>query len=116
MATTTRDQGMGTGRSPAPPGPSEKPLLGTVLEMRREGPLGFYVRMWREYGDCFIHHVGRIPVYVFIHPNDVEYVVSEHEENFDKNTIIEQRARRVINQSLLMSDWHRWGHLRQVMA
>jgi len=36
--------------------------------------------MWREYGDVFHHHVGSIPVYAFIHPRDVEYVVATNED------------------------------------
>ena len=80
MAAVTREKRTGRPGLRVPPRPREKPLLGSVLEMRREGPLDFYIRMWREYGDVFHHHVGSIPVYAFIHPRDVEYVVATNED------------------------------------
>ena len=115
MATITGESRTEAGSSRTPPGPGGLPLLGSVLSMRREGPLAFYTRMWREYGDVFHHRVGRIPVYVFIHPRDVEYVVAANEDGFAKDTIIEHRGRRVIGKSLLMADWEGWSHLRPLM-
>lgn len=33
------------------PGPKGLPVLGSILDLRREGVLTFYLDMWREYGD-----------------------------------------------------------------
>lgn len=83
--------------------------------MRRKGPLGFYTDVWQQYGDTFFHRVGGIPVYGFIHPDAVEYVLKTNKDNFDKGTLIELRGRRVMGQSLLMSEGDLWAHLRQIM-
>ena len=113
MATVIDDKQPATRRSGVPPGPPGLPLLGSLLDMRRKGPLAFYTELWKRYGDVFHHRIGGFSVYGFIHPDDVEYVLKTNKDNFDKGTLIELRGRRVMGQSLLMSEGERWLHLRQ---
>ena len=115
MAAVTDDQWVGLQGSTTPPGPRGKPLLGSLLEMRGKGPLDFYTGLWREFGDVFHHRIGTVPVYGFIHPDQVEYVLKTNKDNFDKGTLIEIRGRRVMGQSLLMSEGDVWQHVRRLM-
>jgi cytochrome P450 len=77
--------------------------------------LDFYTDLWRQHGDVFHHRIGRVAVYGFIHPDDVDYVLTTNKDNFDKGTLIELRGRRVMGQSLLMSEGDVWSQLRRLM-
>jgi cytochrome P450 len=83
--------------------------------MRREGPLAFYMRMWRDYGDVFEHRLGRESITTFVHPDHIERLFRTNRDNYDKGTIVDVRAERVLGQSLFISRGETWEDLRFLM-
>lgn len=114
MATGEQQIGVPVERG-TPPGPSGNILLGNLLDMRSEGPLAFYQRLWQKYGDTFQHRLVNIPITFFIHPDDVEYILKTNKDNFDKGTIVDVRAARVLGESLFISQGEVWRDMRFLM-
>lgn len=83
--------------------------------MRREGPLEFYMRLWREYGDTFEHRLGRVSITTFVHPDQIEHIFRTNKDNYDKGTIVDVRAERVLGQSLFISRGETWDDMRFMM-
>ena len=117
MTTVVQDPQSGSASRTGlvPPGPRDNSVLGSLFAMRREGPLAFYTRLWRDYGDVFEHRLGRISVTTFVHPDDIEHIFRTNKDNFDKGTIIDVRAERVLGQSLFISRGETWEDLRFLM-
>lgn len=83
--------------------------------MRRKGPLEFYMRLWREYGDTFEHRLGRTSITTFVHPDQIEHIFRSNKDNYDKGTIVDLRAERVLGESLFISRGEVWDDMRFLM-
>jgi hypothetical protein len=57
-----------------PPGPPGRLLTGHLSELRSD-MLSFYLRCFREYGDCVRLRFGFTPVDIFFHPDAVEQIL-----------------------------------------
>jgi cytochrome P450 len=86
----------------APPGPPGLPLLGSLLDTRRD-PLGFFARMSDEYGDCVRIRVGGNLVYFFRHPEQIKDVLVTQQHTFMKGRGI-QWAKHFLGEGLLTSE------------
>jgi cytochrome P450 len=93
-----------------PPGPKGRFLLGSLIEVSRDW-LGFYHRCADEYGDVVRINIAHVPVYLIVHPRDIETVLITKAANFTKSA--DYRAlSRVLGQGLLTSEGDFWQRQR----
>jgi cytochrome P450 len=86
-----------------PPLAKGAPLLGSLLDMRRDA-LGFMTRDLPKYGDVVRIRVGPMEAYVVSYPEDVEYVLRGNHRNFIKNNGTRKVLAEVLGQGLLTSE------------
>jgi cytochrome P450 len=93
-----------------PPGPKGRFLLGSLVEVSRDW-LGFYQRCADEFGDIVRVHLAHVPVYLVVHPRDIETVLISNAANFTKSA--DYRALgRVLGKGLLTSEGDFWQRQR----
>lgn len=85
-----------------PPGPKGLPLLGNLVEFRRD-PTGFLTGLARDYGDIAHFRLGRHHAYQLNHPDLIRDVLVTKSASFCKTRVLE-RAKRVIGEGLLSSN------------
>ncbi|MFH5797835.1 cytochrome P450 [Haladaptatus sp. CMAA 1911] len=98
-----------------PPGPDGLPIIGTRLEFIRD-PFGFMTRTAREYGD--IAHWKELdgPMYQLNHPDYIEQVLVQNNQNYIKGEGFQHILGPVLGQGILNSEgavWRRNRHLIQ---
>ncbi len=93
-----------------PPGPKGRFLLGSLVEVSRDW-LGFYQECADEFGDVVRIHVAHVPVYLIVHPRDIETVLIAKATNFTKSADYRALA-RVLGQGLLTSEGDFWQRQR----
>jgi cytochrome P450 len=88
-------------------------LLGSLVEVSRDW-LGFYQRCADEYGDVVRINSAHVPVYLIVHPRDIETVLITKAANFTKSA--DYRAlSRVLGQGLLTSEGDFWQRQRSLI-
>jgi cytochrome P450 len=95
------------------PGPKGRFLLGSLIELSRDW-LGFYNRCAEEYGDFVRIHLGHVPVYLVVHPRDIETVLVTNAGNFTKSADYRALA-RVLGRGLLTSEGEFWKRQRSLI-
>src|SRR5689334_14709045 len=85
-----------------PPGPAPLPVVGNVLQMRRD-PLSFVRGVQRSYGDLATFHIGRVPVLLASRPDYVRYVLVENARAFSNREFM-ANLRRTLGDGLLTTD------------
>src|SRR5260370_29035025 len=93
-----------------PPGPKGRFLLGSAIEIGRDW-LGFYQRCAEEYGDVVCVRLAHVPVYLIVHPRDIETVLVTNAANFTKSADYRALA-RLLGRGLLTSEGALWQHQR----
>src|SRR4029077_8468692 len=96
-----------------PPGPKGRFLLGSLLEVSRDW-LAFYKGCADEYGDVVRIHLAHVPVYLVVHPRDIETVLVTNAGNFTKSEDYRALA-RVLGQGLLTSEGEFWKRQRSLI-
>src|SRR5207245_718758 len=96
-----------------PPEPKGRFLLGSAIEIARDG-LGFYKGCADEYGDVVCVHVAHVPVYLIVHPRDIETVLVTNAANFTKSADYRALA-RVLGRGLLTSEGDFWKRQRSLI-
>jgi cytochrome P450 len=94
---------------PRPPGPPGRPLVGNLLEFRKD-LLGFAMKAAREYGDVVHYRFGGQHVYMVRHPDLVREVLVTRQHDFAKGRGI-QWAKQFLGEGLLTSEGA--FHMRQ---
>src|SRR5436309_4198263 len=92
------------------PGPKGRFLLGSAIEIARDW-LGFYQRCAEEHGDVVCVRLAHVPVYLIVHPRDIETVLVTNAANFTKSADYRALA-RVLGQGLLTSEGDFWQRQR----
>jgi cytochrome P450 len=95
------------------PGPKGRFLLGSAIEIGRDW-LGFYQRCAEEYGDVVCVHLAHVPVYLIVHPRDIETVLVTNAANFTKSADYRALA-RVLGRGLLTSEGDFWKRQRSLI-
>ena len=93
-----------------PPGPKGRFLLGSLVELSRDW-LGFYARCAREHGDLVYFHILHVPLYLVVHPRDIEFILVTNAGNFTKSEDYRALA-RVLGRGLLTSEGEFWRRQR----
>ena len=96
-----------------PPGPKGRFLLGSLIEVSRDW-LGFYKSCAEEYGDVVRIHLAHVPVYLVVHPRDIETVLVTNAGNFTKSADYRALA-RVLGRGLLTSEGEFWKRQRSLI-
>ena len=96
-----------------PPGPKGRFLLGSAIEIARDW-LGFYKGCAEEYGDVVCVHLAHVPVYMIVHPRDIETVLVTNAANFTKSADYRALA-RVLGRGLLTSEGDFWKRQRSLI-
>src|SRR5258708_2956643 len=111
---------MATSSVPAPkalprqaPGPKGRFLLGSLVELSRDW-LGFYKGCAEEFGDVVCVHLAHVPVYLIVHPRDIETVLVTNAGNFTKSADYRALA-RVLGRGLLTSEGDFWKRQRTLI-
>ena len=93
-----------------PPGPKGRFLIGSLIEVSRDW-LGFYKNCADEYGDVVRVHLAHVPVYLLVHPRDIETVLVANAVKFTKSEDYRALA-RVLGRGLLTSEGDLWKRQR----
>src|SRR5229473_4271071 len=96
-----------------PPGRKGRFLLGSLIEVSRDW-LGFYKSCAEEYGDVVCVHLAHVPVYLVVHPRDIETVLVTNAGNFTKSADYRALA-RVLGRGLLTSEGEFWKRQRSLI-
>ena len=104
---------MGSSSKSIAPGPRGYPLVGSLLEFRRD-VLGLMQRSMNEFGDIVRIRLGPVVAHLICHPEHIEYVL-KNGDNFDKNTLSSRMIGRLTGESLLVSNGQPWQRRRRLM-
>ena len=85
-----------------PPQPKGKPVVGNLLEFRRD-PLNFLLGLARDHGDVVRFMLGPQEVLFINHPDFIRDVLVTHNRNFIKSRGL-QMAKRFLGEGLLTSE------------
>ena len=85
-----------------PPGPSGLPILGNILDFRRD-TLGFLAKSAERYGDVSLYRLGRDDVYLLRDPEDIKDVLVTRQHSFAKGKGV-QWAKLFLGEGLLTSE------------
>jgi cytochrome P450 len=96
-----------------PPGPRGRFLIGSLIEISRDW-LGFYKNCADEYGDVVRVHLAHVPVYLVVHPRDIETVLVTNAAKFTKSEDYRALA-RVLGRGLLTSEGDFWKRQRSLI-
>lgn len=89
------------------PGPRGLPVLGSTLDLLREGPLPCFERAWRRYGDAFSVVTPGRRLVVLVHPDMVQHVLRTNRQNYIKGTLYDE-FRKLGGTGLVSSEGERW--------
>ena len=98
-----------------PPGPKGLPLLGNMLEFRRD-LLRYYLEWSRDYGDIVSLNLAGWPVVLLNNPDYAEYVLVRNHRNFIKFPLFFRKVRAIFGQGLLTSEGEFWHRQRRLAA
>jgi len=98
-----------------PPGPRALPLLGNLLELKRD-VLRYYEEWSRQYGDIVALRLGTWPAMLVSHPDHIEHVLVKNHRNFIKFRFFFHHVRSICYQGLLTSEGEFWHRQRRLMA
>ncbi len=97
-----------------PTGPTGWPLLGSMIEARRD-PLAFTLRLAREHDDVAGFHLGPYKGYLVSHPEGVRHVLQANHRNYDKHNYDYEMLRPFLGDGLLTSDGEQWLKERRLI-
>jgi cytochrome P450 len=108
----TKERNEEAGLLRAPPGPRGH-FVGDNLREYARDPLGFLSGCAREYGDVVkLRFMGQT-FYLLSHPDLIEYVLVENNQNFTKTRLL-RRNRRLLGEGLLTSEGRFWRRQRRL--
>jgi len=98
-----------------PPGPKVLPLLGNLLELRRD-ILGHYEQWARQYGDIVALRFGAWPAVLLNNSDHAEYVLVRNHRNFIKFPLFFRHVQAIFGHGLLTSEGEFWLRQRRLAA
>jgi len=101
-------------RSRIAPGPRGRPLIGSLLEFRRD-VLGLLLEGQRRYGDVVRCRLGPEVIHLVARPEHIEHVLLTNQRNYNKDTRSSSKIRSVTDRGLLTSNGDYWLRQRRLM-
>lgn len=98
---------------PLAPGPAGKPLIGSLLELRRDA-LGFVTRMREEYGDLVRLRLGPHRAFLVTHPDLVRHVLLGNGGGYARGGVFYDTLTEFLGQGQLTSTGPHWLRLRRM--
>ena len=95
-----------------PPGPRNLPFIGNTFIARRE-PLSILTGWARKYGDIIHYRFINTPIYILVHPEDIERVLLARSKNFLKGMTARANP-ELFGNGLLTSDGEFWRRQRRL--
>lgn len=98
-----------------PPGPKGKPILGNVLDFKRD-TVSAIVGGWRDYGDavCFKGAGPFFPLYLFAHPEQIQYIFQDNFRNYRRQDFLRKKFQMVVGNGLVTSEGDSWVRQRKL--
>jgi cytochrome P450 len=106
---------MNTRATRRPPGPKGLPILGSLLEFRRD-LLGYYLEWARDYGDAVSLNLAGWQIVMLNNPDYAEYVLVRNHRNFIKFPRFFRHVDAIFGQGLLTSEGEFWHRQRRLAA
>lgn len=103
----------GVGHSVAAPGPKSHPLLGDLLEIRRDR-LRFLGNLTHQYGDVVRFRMGPQTLHLVNHPDHINHVLSDNSPNYVKGIGL-AHAKSLLGDGLLTSEGSYWRNQRRLI-
>lgn len=94
------------------PGPKNTPFLGQSMKIWAD-PLGYTLKMAREYGDVTLYHIRGLPVYMLTNPDDIKHVFDYNTKNYHKSKFYEA-VKPFFGNGLGLSEGEFWKRQRQI--
>jgi cytochrome P450 len=95
------------------PGPAGWPLIGNLIEFRRD-VLRLLLESRRRYGDVVRFHLGPMVIHLAAHPEHVKHVLLTNQHNYNKDTRSSAKIRSVTGPGLLTSSGDFWLRQRRL--
>jgi cytochrome P450 len=95
-----------------PPGPKGSFFLGNTFAYLRD-PLGFLASAVRRHGDFVSLRLGNLTTYILVNPEEIEYVLKTHADNFMKDKLTRWLI-PLVGQGLLTSEGDFWRRQRRL--
>jgi enediyne biosynthesis protein E7 len=99
-----------TGRRP--PGPRGKPLVGSILDFRRD-ILRALLDGWHEYGDLVEFNVAGAS-YLVVHPDYIQHILRDNESNYPHAPFLDARWAKIVGNGLVTSKGDFWARQRRL--
>jgi cytochrome P450 len=98
-----------------PPGPKGKPLLGNVLDFKRD-TVSAIVGGWRKYGDAVLFRGAGpfFPLYLFAHPDHIQYIFQDNFRNYRRQDFLRKKFQMVVGNGLVTSEGDSWVRQRKL--
>jgi hypothetical protein len=90
-----------------------RPLVGNLTDFV-DDPIDTLSRAWHQLGDAFRLDLGPVPVFVVVHPDDVQRVLVENSRNYVRPMGIEF-MKEVTGDSVLTTDGALWRARRRIL-
>lgn len=97
------------------PGPKGLPLLGSLLDLRRD-PLGFFEHLAHRYGDTVAFRIGPRRALFLNDPGLIERILVAEHRDFPKISFIWRQFTAVFGQGLVTSHGGLWQRQRRLCA
>ena len=96
------------------PGPAGNMLLGNIGDYRKQGPLGFWLDTWREYGDITRVKLGPMVMHQIVQPEYIRHVLVQNVDNYPKG-FSHDKLRLALGNGVLTSESPLWDRQRRLM-
>jgi cytochrome P450 len=96
------------------PGPRGLPLVGNLLDYRRD-PAGAMLRWARRYGRIVRFRLGPVEAHLLNHPDDVRDVLGDNHGRYVKDGVITDRMKALLGNGLLNANGDHWKKQRRLM-
>ncbi len=97
-----------------PPGPRERFPGESLLAFNRD-PIGFLLRLARDYGDVAYFRMGYVRIYLLSHPDLVQDLLVTHNKMFVQG-LPRRRAKPLIGNGLILTEGEAHLHKRRLFA
>jgi cytochrome P450 len=95
-----------------PPGPRGKPVLGSILDFRRD-ILRTLVDGWHEHGDIVEFNVAGAS-YLVAHPDYIQHILRDNESNYPHAPFLDARWAKLVGNGLVTSKGDFWARQRRL--